>query len=178
MLAALQNRMEEAGLRLHPAKTRIVYCQDGGRRGSHEHTSFTFLGFTFRARAARGKNGVKFTSFLPAVSKDALAKMSAEVRSWRLHRRTWHTMGSLAREINPAVRGSPGGLSLSHHVAPERSAKSFCNTSRGRSARCCRCSEALPARTCHMHDNLQGNGGLITLPLSAPSARMPDLCRS
>ena len=105
VLAALQNRMEEVGLRLHPAKTRIVYCKDGGRRGSHEHTSFTFLGFTFRARAARGKNGKKFTSFLPAVSKEAQAKMSAEVRRWRLHRRTWHTMGSLAREINPVVRG-------------------------------------------------------------------------
>jgi hypothetical protein len=31
--------------------------------------------------------------------------MSAEVRRWRLHRRTWHTIGSLAREINPLVRG-------------------------------------------------------------------------
>ena len=80
VLAAIGKRMEQVGLRLHPAKTRIVYCKDGGRRGSHEHTSFTFLGFTFRARAARGKNGKKFTSFLPAVSKDALNKMSAEVR--------------------------------------------------------------------------------------------------
>jgi RNA-directed DNA polymerase len=105
VLEALQNRMEQAGLRLHPAKTRIVYCKDGQRRGSHEHTSFTFLGFTFRARAARGKNGKKFTSFLPAASKDALNKMSAEVRRWRLHRRTWHTIASLAREINPIVRG-------------------------------------------------------------------------
>jgi hypothetical protein len=31
--------------------------------------------------------------------------MSAEARRWRLHRRTWHTIGSLAREINPVVRG-------------------------------------------------------------------------
>ena len=105
VLAAIGARMEQVGLRLHPAKTRIVYCQDGQRRGSHEHTSFTFLGFTFRARAARGKNGKKFTSFLPAVSKDAQAKMSAQVRRWRLHLRTWHTIGSLAREINPVVRG-------------------------------------------------------------------------
>ena len=105
VLAAIGERMQQVGLRLHPAKTRIVYCKDGQRRGSHEHTSFTFLGFTFRARAARGKNGKKFTSFLPAASKDAQAKMSAEVRRWRLHRRTWHTIGSLAREINPIVRG-------------------------------------------------------------------------
>jgi RNA-directed DNA polymerase len=105
VLAAIGERMEQVGLRLHPVKTRIVYCKDGQRRGSHEHVSFAFLGFTFHARAARGKDGKKFTSFLPAVSKDAQAKMSAEVRRWRLHRRTWHTIGSLAREINPTVRG-------------------------------------------------------------------------
>ena len=51
---------------------------------------------------------------------------------------------------------SPGVLSLSHDVAPERSAESSCNTSRGCGARCCRCSEARPAWTCHMHDNPAG----------------------
>ena len=35
MLEAIGKRMEEVGLRLHPAKTRIVYCKDGRRRGSH-----------------------------------------------------------------------------------------------------------------------------------------------
>ena len=34
VLAALQNRMEEVGLRLHPAKTRIIYCKDGTRRAA------------------------------------------------------------------------------------------------------------------------------------------------
>ena len=37
VLAAIGKRMEQVGLRLHPAKTRIVYCKDGGRRGSYEH---------------------------------------------------------------------------------------------------------------------------------------------
>lgn len=50
VLTALADRMEQVGLRLHPDKTRIVYCKDGNRRGSFEHTSFTFLGFTFHAR--------------------------------------------------------------------------------------------------------------------------------
>ena len=70
--AAIEDRMVEVGLRLHPDKTRIVYCQDSNRRGSFELTSFTFLGFTFRARKARNKHGVCFTSFLPAISTDAL----------------------------------------------------------------------------------------------------------
>jgi RNA-directed DNA polymerase len=105
VLAAIGQRMEQVGLALHPHKTRIIYCKDGRRRGSHEHTAFTFLGFTFRARAARRKDGKVFMSFLPAVSKDALKKMSATVRSWRLHQRTGHTLDELAREINPVVRG-------------------------------------------------------------------------
>lgn len=102
---AIGERMEQVGLRLHPDKTRIVYCQDGTRRGSHEHTSFTFLGFTFRQHKARNKKGQHFSSFLPAISKDALKRLGAEVRSWRLHNRTGHTFGDLARRINPIVRG-------------------------------------------------------------------------
>ncbi|MEU2744589.1 group II intron reverse transcriptase/maturase [Streptomyces sp. NPDC007095] len=102
---AIGDRLEEVGLRLHPAKTRIVYCRDGRRRGSYEHTSFTFLGFTFRARKARDKHGVNFTSFLPAVSKEALNRISREVRSWRIHLRTGHTFAEIARQINPVVRG-------------------------------------------------------------------------
>ncbi len=105
VLAALENRMAEVGLRLHPDKTRIVYCKDGARRGFSEHTSFTFLGFTFRARKARGRGGRYFTSFLPALSKDALTKISREVRSWRLHMRLHLTFRELAHRINPVVRG-------------------------------------------------------------------------
>ena len=53
--------------------------------GSHEHTSFDFLGFTFRARGMRGRHGKVFTGFGPAVSKTALTRMRGVVRSWRLH---------------------------------------------------------------------------------------------
>lgn len=105
VLAAIAARMEQVGLRLHPEKTRIVYCQDGKRRASYEHTEFTFLGFTFRQRRARAKNGQKFSSVLPAISRDALKRINAQVRSWRLHRRTGRTFADIARSINPVVRG-------------------------------------------------------------------------
>ena len=52
-----------------------------------------------------GTNGRNFTSFLPAISNDALHKASAQVRSFRLHRRTGHTLPELAHVINPTVRG-------------------------------------------------------------------------
>jgi hypothetical protein len=105
VLAALQDRMAQVGLQLHPAKTRIVYCKDSMRRGSYEYTSFTFLGFTFRPRAARRKDGSMYMRFLPAISKDALKKISAEVRRWRLHRRVSYTFAELATAINPVVAG-------------------------------------------------------------------------
>ena len=52
VLDRIDQRMSEVGLTLHPEKTRIVYCKDGRRRAQHEHTSFTFLGYSFRARGA------------------------------------------------------------------------------------------------------------------------------
>lgn len=97
--------MAQVGLALHPAKTRIVYCKDGRRRGDHQHVAFTFLGFTFRARAARSRTGASFTGFLPALSKPALIRMRQQVRRWRLHRRTGNTLTDLAQMINPIVRG-------------------------------------------------------------------------
>ncbi|GDY34072.1 group II intron reverse transcriptase/maturase [Gandjariella thermophila] len=105
VLAAIAKRMDDVGLRLHPDKTKVVYCKDGNRRGWHEHTSFDFLGFTFRARKARTRAGKTFTNFLPAISKDALKKISGEVRRWRLHRRTRHSFAELAKKINPIIRG-------------------------------------------------------------------------
>ena len=42
--AALAERLRSLGLELHPDKTKVVYCKDGHRRGTSEHTSFDFLG--------------------------------------------------------------------------------------------------------------------------------------
>ncbi|WUW68302.1 group II intron reverse transcriptase/maturase (plasmid) [Streptomyces sp. NBC_01455] len=105
VLAALTDRMAEVGLQLHPAKTRIVYCQDGERQRAFEHTAFTFLGYTFRARLNRTRSGRQFLAFNPAVSKDALKKMGREVRSWHLHTRSELSFHELARRINPVVAG-------------------------------------------------------------------------
>jgi RNA-directed DNA polymerase len=105
VLDRLRRRMKQVGVSLHPEKTRIVYCKDGKRTGSHEHTEFTFLGFTFRARGVRAQNGNVFTGFVPAASKDAIKKMSEKVKSWRLHTLTGHTMDAIAHAVNPVIRG-------------------------------------------------------------------------
>jgi RNA-directed DNA polymerase len=106
VLAALGQRMTAVGLALHPDKTKVVYCKDRKRRLDHEHTSFTFLGYTFRARKAPTRDGRSmFTAFLPAVSRDALKKMSGEVRRWRINLRTTSDLGELAEWMNPVIRG-------------------------------------------------------------------------
>ena len=105
VLAALQDRMAQVGLQLHPGKTKIVYCRDTLRRLGYEQISFTFLGFTFQPRTARRKDGSLHLLFLPAISKEALKKISGEVRSWRLHRKVTFTFAGLAAVINPIVAG-------------------------------------------------------------------------
>jgi RNA-directed DNA polymerase len=107
VLAALQTRMAEVGLELHPDKTKIVYCKDRKRRQPYDGPcKFTFLGYEFRARKAPTGDGISmFAAFLPAVSKDALKKMSGEVRRWRINLRTTSDIGELAGWMNPVIRG-------------------------------------------------------------------------
>lgn len=103
--AALAERMEQVGLRLHPDKTKIVYCKDDNRPGSFGQTSFTFLGYTFCPRSVKSRYGRLFTAFVPAISAEALKAISREVRRWAIHRRTRHSLDELAERINPIVRG-------------------------------------------------------------------------
>ena len=67
--------------------------------------SFTFLGFMFCPRPSRTRRGEQFLAFLPAISPQALKKISRVVRRWRLHRRIFSTFEELARAINPIVAG-------------------------------------------------------------------------
>jgi RNA-directed DNA polymerase len=103
--AAIGQRLAETGLHLHPDKTTIVYCRDYRRRGPYQPASFDFLGYTFRPHQALSQTGAPFTVFTPAISAAALKRISREVRAWRLHRSTGHTLGDLAEAINPIVRG-------------------------------------------------------------------------
>jgi RNA-directed DNA polymerase len=43
LLAELNQRLVECGLELHSEKTKIVYCQDGERKGYHQSTKFKKL---------------------------------------------------------------------------------------------------------------------------------------
>ena len=72
--------MEQVGYGSIPTRRMIVYCKDSNRRGEHEHTGFTFLGYAFRPRMARAKKAVHFTCFLPAISPEALKARERRLR--------------------------------------------------------------------------------------------------
>jgi RNA-directed DNA polymerase len=63
----LKARFGECKLELHPEKTRIVYCKDKNRKEGHPTISFDFLGFTFRPRMTKTREGKFFVnpSLLP-----------------------------------------------------------------------------------------------------------------
>lgn len=106
VLEAVRGRLKEKGLELHPEKTRIVYCKDGRRRSDHDHTSFDFLGYTFRPRSAKGRDGSLFMGFLPAISGKAKKRIREVIRGWRLTTAmNAKPLEELAKHINPFVRG-------------------------------------------------------------------------
>jgi RNA-directed DNA polymerase len=103
--AMIAARLAECGLELNEQKTRIVYCKDDDRRGSHEHTSFDFLGYTFRPRLSKNRFGKHFLNFSPAVSNEAKTAMRHEMRRWRLHLRPDKTLTDLALMFNRQLQG-------------------------------------------------------------------------
>jgi group II intron reverse transcriptase/maturase len=100
----LEQRFAECKLTLHPTKTQIVYCKDSNRKLEYPRISFTFLGYTFRPRAAKGRTSV-FTSFLPAVSQQAARYFRQKIRETKLKRFTLLAIDELARVLNPMIRG-------------------------------------------------------------------------
>lgn len=102
---AVAARLAEFGMELHAEKTRIVYCKDADRRGDHEVTSFVFLGYEFRPRLSKNRWGKHFVNFTPAVSRAAVVRMSREMRSWHIPRRSDKSLRDLALMFNRIVQG-------------------------------------------------------------------------
>ena len=102
---ALRLRLAECGLTLHPEKTKIVYCKDSSRGENYPQVSYRFLGFTFRPRAAKRKDGKMFISFLPAASQEAQKHLRQKLRAKRLQRGVTMTIEEIANDLNALLRG-------------------------------------------------------------------------
>lgn len=105
VMEAIKKRLNECGLELHPEKTKIVYCKDVDRKGSHEHEGFDFLGYSFRPRLSKNKHGKTFVNFTPAISNKAANRIRKEIRSWKIHLRSDKNLTDLARMFNVVVQG-------------------------------------------------------------------------
>lgn len=100
----LGRRMKEYGLELHPGKTKIIYCKNDRNKEVYENISFTFLGYTFRPRAARDKTGKMFQTFSPAVSKENAVEFRKKIRM-RCEHGLSDDIEELAKWLNPVIRG-------------------------------------------------------------------------
>jgi RNA-directed DNA polymerase len=102
---AIDNRLKECKLTVHPEKTKIVFCKRSQRKGTYECTSFDFLGYTFRPRVVKSREGRIFIGHVPAISRKAHRIIHDEIRSWKLHRRSNLEIEEISRIFNPILRG-------------------------------------------------------------------------
>jgi len=102
IIEALATRMEEIGLSLHPEKTKIVYVGRSEWADKSIAREFTFLGYDFKRRVLRRKDGQLFYRICPGASMKA---MTATIRSWRVHRSSGMTALHLARSYNSTLTG-------------------------------------------------------------------------
>ncbi len=107
VVAHITERLAACRLDVNHEKTRIVYCKDDRRSGSHEHERFDFLGYTFGPRQCKRRAGGSeyFIGFNPAMSDDARRRIGGVLRGWHLQRRNRQTLAELARTTNPVVQG-------------------------------------------------------------------------
>lgn len=105
ILEFLDKRMRECKLKLHPDKTKIVYCKDADRKEKHENISFDFLGYTFRPRLSKNRWGKYFVNFTPAISNKSKKSIRQKVRDWKLQLKADKELIDLSNMFNPVIQG-------------------------------------------------------------------------
>ena len=107
VLQKLRARLQECKLEIHPEKTRIVYCRNDKYQGRHEHESCNFLGYTFRRRWVKSKQGNFFNGFTPAVRKSAGQQLRDKIRDIRMANKMI-PLEKLAEIMNPILSLADG----------------------------------------------------------------------
>jgi RNA-directed DNA polymerase len=107
LLRALEERMKEYSLTLHPEKTKVVYCKNYQRNEDYAENSFTFLSYTFRPRTALDKFGrnkliVLFNGAISSTAKTFIRKAIRKILNPQWINRS---LEAFANELNPKIRG-------------------------------------------------------------------------
>ncbi len=106
VLDLVRKRLAACKLRLHPEKTKIVYCRTSSRnKRSHPIVSFDFLGHTFKPRESIGVHGRIFCSYSPAISNRAAKRINDEIRGMGIHKRSRRKLEEIASMLNPRISG-------------------------------------------------------------------------
>ena len=107
LLSQLKVRMQAFELTLHPDKTKIVYCKNYQRTGTHEHESFMFLGYDFQPRRKWDGFGRSKTYmiFAGAISNKAKTSIRETVRTILIPRWSEQTLDVFEKLLNPKLRG-------------------------------------------------------------------------
>jgi len=116
LLMQIEERLNECGLCLNQEKTRIVYCKQSNRDGDYPNVSFDFLGYTFKPRKVRTKDGRLKLGFSPSVSNKAVKKFNHRLRLLGIHRWVHLELGEIAEVLNPIVRGWINYYSWYHKI--------------------------------------------------------------
>jgi RNA-directed DNA polymerase len=106
VLRNLGRRMQDCGLELHPEKTKIVYCKDYRRQGTHESVKFDFLGYSFQPRstATKGK-GSLFLGFDCAISINSRKSIAGKMQELDIPNLTHRSIVGVAQYLEPYIRG-------------------------------------------------------------------------
>ena len=101
---AIESRLLECHLESHPDKTQVVYCHQGRGKSRHKVT-FDFLGYGFKPRLIRNRDGKFRVGYTPSISKKAMNSIRERMRKWELHKKCNRTIVEIAEWINPVLQG-------------------------------------------------------------------------
>ncbi len=106
MLQAIHQRMELVGLKLHPQKTKLVYCRDYRRKEKHPKVKFDFLGYSFQPRTAFSKKlGKLFIGYDCAISISSRKRIADKLEELNVNKLSFKSIVGVAQYLNPMIRG-------------------------------------------------------------------------
>ena len=80
--AELEARFVACGLRLHPDKTKLVYCKNKWRKVEYPIICFDFLGYTFGPKVMKKRSGKRALYFVATISRKAAKHIRDQIREW------------------------------------------------------------------------------------------------
>jgi group II intron reverse transcriptase/maturase len=103
--AAVKDRLKACLLELSEQKTKIVYCKQQNRPKDYPVVTFNFLGFDFRPRKVRVREGRYTTGFSPSIGLKAQKRITQYFRKIRFHRAVSIELTEIAAQLAPRLRG-------------------------------------------------------------------------